>query len=263
MGNQPQLTVELPEMVVVTGAAAGLGLELSRLLLESGVITIGSDRTEAPDDVVAHRGYTHVTGDVSDEATWLKIIAKISEQSGGKLGTLGLVTSAAILEVVSVPAMTRGSLMRLLEVNVVGTALALKAILPLMIARRGGAIVAVASVNATIAEQSLAGYNATKAAVRQLARTAAMDHARDGVRVNVLSPGPMMAGLFKRHLDTAPDADQFLATRTARQPAGRILAAAEVAQVAMFLLSTGSTSILGADVVADGGLTASFDYRIG
>ena len=151
--------------------------------------------------------------------------------------------------------------MRLLEINVVGTALAMKAILPLMIARGGGSIVVVASVNATIAEQLLAGYNATKAAVRQLARTVAMDYARDGIRVNVLSPGPMMAGLFKRHLETAPDAEQFLATRTARQLGGRILDAADVARTAMFLLSTGSAAMLGADVIVDGGLTASFDFR--
>ena len=90
-----------------------------------------------------------------------------------------------------------------------------------------------------------------------------MDHARSGVRVNVLSPGPMLAGLFKRHLESASDGDKFLATRSARQPGGRILEAREVAQAGLFLLSDGASALLGADVVADGGLTTSFDFRTG
>lgn len=261
MSIRPVLAVELPETVVVTGAASGLGLHLSRLLLAAGVVAIGVDLADPPDDLIAHRAYVHVAGDVADEVTWRTVAARIQDVGAGGSCTLGLATSAAVLEVATILQMSRESLMRLLEINVVGTALAMKAILPLMIARGGGSIVVVASVNATIAEQLLAGYNATKAAVRQLARTVAMDYARDGIRVNVLSPGPMMAGLFKRHLETAPDAEQFLATRTARQPGGRILDAADVARAAMFLLSSGSAAMLGADVIVDGGLTASFDFR--
>ena len=73
----------------------------------------------------------------------------------------------------------------------------------------------------------------------------------------------MYAGLFKRHLESANDSGKFLATRSARQPEGRILEAAEVAQAAMFLLSSGATALRGAEIVADGGLTTSFDYRTG
>ena len=99
--------------------------------------------------------------------------------------------------------------------------------------------------------------------MRQLARTAAMDHARQGIRINVLSPGPMMAGLFKRHLESAADRDRFLATRANRQPNGRILEAREVGEAVLFLLSSGAAAIIGADIMADGGLTASFDFRTG
>ncbi|MGO8586741.1 hypothetical protein ACC846_37665, partial [Rhizobium ruizarguesonis] len=65
--------------------------------------------------------------------------------------------------------------------------------------------------------------------MRQLARTVALDHSRSGVRAKVLSPGPMLAGLFKRHRESATESDKFLATRSARQPGGRILEAREVA----------------------------------
>jgi NAD(P)-dependent dehydrogenase (short-subunit alcohol dehydrogenase family) len=177
--TMPQLTFELPDTVVVTGASSGLGHELCSLLVEAGVATVGVDLAAAQDNLAALAGYRHVAGDVAGEATWEKVVARL-RSSGAK--RIGLVTSAAILS---------------------------------------------------------------------------------GVRANVLSPGPMLAGLFKRHLESATDSDKFLATRSARQPGGRILEAREVAQAAMFLLSSGSTAVLGADLVADGGLTASFDFRTG
>ena len=97
-------------------------------------------------------------------------------------------------------------LARAMAVNVTGTALGMGALIPDDGKRGGGHIVAIASVNATFAEQQLAVYNASKAAVKQLARTAALDDARKGVRINVLSPGPMMAGLFKRTPRARPTA---------------------------------------------------------
>jgi NAD(P)-dependent dehydrogenase (short-subunit alcohol dehydrogenase family) len=99
--------------------------------------------------------------------------------------------------------------------------------------------------------------------VRQLARTVAMDHARQGIRANVLSPGPMMAGLFERHMNSANDPKKFYDTRAARQPGGAILSPDHVAGAALFLLSDGSQALNGAEIIADGGLTTSFDFRTG
>ena len=118
--------------------------------------------------------------------TWAEVVTTIRDK---RPESVGLVTSAAILDVGTVLDATPADMTRAFDVNVIGTALAIKAILPLMIERKGGPIVAVASVDATFAEQQLSVYAASKAAVRQLARTIAMDHARQGVRVNVLSPG--------------------------------------------------------------------------
>ena len=254
------LSFALPETVVVTGAASGLGHEFCRLLLDCGVRVIGVDLAQAQPDLAERQGYVHVAGDVAGAETWSMVGDAID---AGKAGSLGLVTSAAILDVGSVLEATPAIVDRAMKVNVLGTVLAFQSVLPRMIAHGHGAIVAVASVNATLAEQQLGVYNASKSAVRQLARTVAMDHARSGVRVNVLSPGPMLAGLFKRHLESASYGDKFLATRSARQPGGRILEAREVAQAGLFLLSEGSSALLGADVVADGGLTTGFDFRTG
>ena len=260
MSTGPALSFELPDVVAVSGSSSGLGFELCQLLLGRGVQVVGVDVAPAPPELGTLAGYVHVKGSVADEETWSQVVVKV-EARGPK--AVGLVTSAAILDVGTVSEATRAQMTRAFDVNVVGTVLAFKALLPVMIAKGGGPVVAVASIDATFAEQQLALYAASKGAVRQLARTVAMDHARDGIRVNVLSPGPMMAGLFKRHLESATHPDQFLATRSARQPTGRILEASAVANAAMFLLSSGASALIGADVVADGGLTTSFDFRTG
>ena len=257
MSSTGSISFGLPEVVLVSGAASGLGHEICRLLVSCGVETVGVDIAAAQADLAAEPLYRHVTGDVAQETTWQEAVRDVRGRP------LGLVTSAAVLDVGTVLEATPRQLSRAFDVNIAGTAFAMKVVLPLMIAGGGGPIVAVASVNATLAEQQLAIYNASKAAARQLARTVAMDHARQGIRVNVLSPGPMMAGLFKRHLESAADSERFLATRSARQPNGKILDAADVARAALFLLSDGANALNGADVVADGGLTTSFDFRTG
>jgi NAD(P)-dependent dehydrogenase (short-subunit alcohol dehydrogenase family) len=258
--TEASFTVSLPDTVIVSGASSGLGRALCRLLVKAGVATIGVDIAEAADDLAGAAGYSHVTGDVSDEETWAAVTSR-PEATGA--ATIGLVTAAAILDVGDIVDLDKARFERTLRVNVVGTGLAMKAILPLMIERGGGPIVSIASVDATFAEQQLATYAASKGAVRQLARTVAMDHARDGIRVNVLSPGPMRAGLFERHLQSANDPDKFLATRAQRQPGGEILSPDDVAQAAMFLLSPAANAINGAEIMADGGLTTSFDFRTG
>lgn len=260
MAAEAAITFKLPETAVVSGSSSGLGSELCRLLVASGVDTIGVDLAPKPEELSGLAGYRHIAGDVADEATWGSVVKAIEAKAPA---SIGLVTSAAILDVGDILEFDRRKIERTLNVNVVGTALAIRALLPLMLARGGGQIVAVASVDATFAEQQLAVYAASKGAVRQLARTIALDHARQGIRVNVLSPGPMMAGLFKRHLSSADDPVKFLSTRSARQPSGRILEAAEVARAALFLLSDGSSALVGADLIADGGLTTGFDFRTG
>ena len=139
-----------------------------------------------------------------------------------------------------------------------------KAVLPVMLAQGGGAIVNISSL-ASIRWTGYPyfAYYAMKAAVNQATVALAMQYARQGIRANVLSPGPMLAGLFERHMKSASDPDRFLATRANRQPSGRILDPGEVARAALFLLCDASTALNGAEIVADGGLTTSFDFRTG
>jgi NAD(P)-dependent dehydrogenase (short-subunit alcohol dehydrogenase family) len=255
----PTLSYPLPEMVIVTGAASGLGTGICRHLLEAGVQTVGVDLGVQPDGL-GGSSYTHLRGDVTSDSLWNDVSALIKSKAPA---TLGLVTSAAILEVGTILDFDKAAVERTMSVNVTGTALAFRAVLPYMIERGKGVIVAVASIDGSFAEQQLAVYAASKGAVRQLTRTVALDHARQGIRANVLSPGPMMAGLFERHMKSASDPAKFKATRAARQPGGEILSPNDVAKAALFLLSDASLALNAADVIADGGLTASFDFRTG
>jgi len=252
--------LSLPDVVVVSGAASGLGLELCQLLVENGAATVGVDRDQVSSQLKDNEHYTHVQGDVSRQAVWSEAVRAVLSREPG---SIGLATCAAILEVGDLLDATEEHWIKAFRVNVLGTVFGIQALLPAMIDKGGGAIVAVASVDATFAEQQLSAYCASKGAVRQLTRTVALDHARRGIRANVLSPGPMLAGLFKRHMDSAEDRERFMAIRANRQPYGRILDAREVATAAVFLLSNQSSAINGAELIADGGLTTGFDFRTG
>jgi NAD(P)-dependent dehydrogenase (short-subunit alcohol dehydrogenase family) len=253
-------SLSIPDVVVVSGSASGLGLELCQLLVEGEAATVGVDRDEASSQLKGSKHYTHIQGDVSKPEVWLEAAKAVRSR---KPVSVGLATCAAILEVGDVLYTNEEHWTKTFRINVLGTVLGIKSLLPAMLDAGSGSIVTVASVDATFAEQQLAAYCASKGAVRQLARTIALDHARHGIRVNVLSPGPMLAGLFKRHMDSAADRERFVATRANRQPYGRILEAKEVAAAAVFLLSNQSSAINGAELIADGGLTTGFDFRTG
>jgi len=253
-----RLPGQLPATVVVTGTGGdGLGAVSARLLAAAGSRVVGVDL--AP--VQEYDNYTHVQGDVTAQETWDRVLAALDAAGDG--GRLGLMTSAAYLEVGTVLDLDLDVWRKTYEINVIGTVLGMKALLPRMIAARDGSIVTIASIDALHAEQQLVSYCASKAAVLQLSRTAALDHARDGVNVNCVLPGPMRAGLFERHMASAANPEQFLATRANRQPFGEIPRPEEVAKVALFLLSDAAKGMTGAQVTADGGLTTGFDFRTG
>jgi NAD(P)-dependent dehydrogenase (short-subunit alcohol dehydrogenase family) len=254
----PSLDLPLPDVVVVSGASSGFGLLCTQKLVASGTKVIGVDLARGHGSVASSALYAHFQGNVADEPVWTAVAGELSPADR----SLGLLTCAAILSVGSVVDLDLAEWRRVFSVNVDGTLLAYRCLVPEIVMRGGGPIVSVASVDALHAEQQLVSYCASKAAVYQLARTTALDFGRQGVRVNVLSPGPMRVGLFNRHLEAVND-PTLLATREARQPNGRILDPGEVANAALFLLSAGSSGMSGSELLVDGGLTAGYEFRAG
>jgi len=253
------LTASLPELVVVTGSASGLGTAIAELLAQGGCHVIGVDLAPSPAELTQATSYEHRVGDVTDPATADDVSKRIDVTNPQRLG---LVTSAAVLDVGPAGATSADVWERTIRVNLMGTVRIVTGLLDQLRAR-SGVIAAIASVDATFAEQQLAAYAASKAAVRQFIRTVALDHAREGIRANVISPGPMRAGLFERHLASAHDPERFLKVRANRQPMGHILDVHDVARVVAFALSDGSAACNGADLIVDGGLTTGFDFRTG
>ena len=154
-------SIALPDQVVVTGTASGLGQEMARLLLDAGVRVYGVDVMAA--ELVGTGSFTEVRGSVTEPATWRDVVDAL--HADGPVTSLGIVGAAAVLDVGILddedPAVWR----RAWEINLLGNVVALQALLPLLEAAEHGAVVAVSSVNAQFGEQQLAAYSSSKAAL--------------------------------------------------------------------------------------------------
>jgi NAD(P)-dependent dehydrogenase (short-subunit alcohol dehydrogenase family) len=247
-------------VALVTGAASGVGRATTRRLLGRGSSVIGVDLARQPEDLPAGSRLTWITGDVSREETWARALTQAESQFGTTPGVL--ILSAAKLAIGTLLETPLASFRQLFEVNVYAAVLGMQACLPSMIGRGAGAIVVVASVNALQAEQDLAAYNSSKGALIQLVRSAAVDHARGGVRINAVCPSTIDTPFIRGQVDSMPDPAAFRAEMEARHPLGRILDPDEVAAVVVFLSTSEASGMTGASVVVDLGLTASPDFIV-
>ena len=144
---------------------------------------------------------------------------------------------------------------KVMAINVRGVFLGLKHLLPQMIARGRGAVVNTASLSAHIGVRNLAPYAASKHAVLGLTRSAALEVARKGVRVNTVSPGPVDTPMI-REIEAGEargDASALRAKRTATIPDGRYAEPAEIANLMVYLASDYASHITGQDVEINGG----------
>jgi NAD(P)-dependent dehydrogenase (short-subunit alcohol dehydrogenase family) len=242
-------------LAVVTGAASGMGLATTRLLTERGAAVVGVDLADAPDELA---GISWVRGDVAEQATWDRVAAAVAERDPD--GADCLVCCAATLIVKPFLDTTPDDYRRLLDVNVHGAILGMRTLMPAMVERRDGAVVVVCSVDSTFVEDSAAAYATSKAALLAVVRSAALEHARDGLVVNAVLPGIVDTPLLQRHFDATPDPDAMRASCVRRSPQGRLLQPEEIAETICFLASPRASGLSGAAVTVDGGLTTTYDW---
>lgn len=236
-------------VVVVTGAASGIGFEMARLFLEEGarVVAADLDPGSAPD------GAIRVVADVSNPDQAESMIATALEKAGG---IDVLCNNAGIGSTSDVLSCTVEEWDRLFAVNVRGVFLGTKYALPHMLGKGKGAIVNTASVAGMVGLVDRAAYCATKGAVIAFTKQVAVQYAGTGVRCNCICPGtvdsPWVGGL----LEEADDPEATRKALIARQPVGRLGTPVEIAKAALYLASDDADFATGTSLVIDGGLLA-------
>ena len=235
------------KVAVITGGATGIGLAAARRFVEDGAfVFLFGRRQEALDAALADLGPNAraVNGSVSDETDLNRLYAAVKAERGaldivfanagaGSPLPLGKITSEHIDET--------------FDTNVKGTIFTVQKALPLM--GRGGSIILTGSSAGTTGAPAFTAYSASKAAVRNLARTWAEDLKGTGIRVNVLSPGATATELAKQAL--GEEGQKAFASMT---PLGRMADPAEIGAVAAFLASSDSSFMTASEVAVDGGL---------
>ena len=252
-------------VALVTGAAQGLGEGLAKALAGAGATVMIADLQESGADVATGLGDGHafIRHDVTDDASWERTVAATVEQLGG----LDILVNNAGVEITElVTELDPDKVRKQLEVNILGTALGLKHGLRTMrpggAAGKGGSIVNVASVAATIAFPGIAVYSATKSAVDRLTRVAAMEAGKlgYGVRVNCLYPGlvatPMGAGLANdvAQIGLFPSPEAAVGAVIELTPSGRLGTVEDMADAVVFLASDAARFVTGAGLPVDGGM---------
>lgn len=240
---------------IVTGGGSGIGRATAQLFAKEGAKVVVADlKPETGQETI--RNIRSGAG----EACFVEVdVSKADHVNAMVETTLShyggidiLFNGAAVLMFGSVLETDQQAWSRVISVNLTGTFLCCKAVLPWMIKRGGGSIVNVSSsTGAHDACANAVAYVASKGGVALLTKAMAIDHARDNVRVNALCPGPTDTPMLREHM-SAGKLKEFAATF----PMKRLGRAEELAYAALFLASDESSFITGAMLPVDGGQTA-------
>jgi meso-butanediol dehydrogenase/(S,S)-butanediol dehydrogenase/diacetyl reductase len=240
-------------VVVVTGAAAGIGRGIAERFAEEGgaVAALDRDATGLERLATAHPNLFVLPSDVSDEASSAAAFETIRER-WGRVDVL--VNNAGIELHGAVAEMPVEQWDRVLAVNLRGAYLMSRGAIPLM-RDQGGSIINIASVHAFVAYPGCAAYDTTKAGLLGFTRALALDHGRDGIRVNAICPGYIHTPLMDQWLAQLPDREAEMRRIIELHPVGRIGTPRDVAELALFLAAPQAGFITGAAITLDGGMT--------
>jgi len=241
---------------IVTGGTKGIGRAICQRLMEDGarVLTCGRSASGAAD------GCDFVQADIASQAGVDAVMAAVMERLGG---VDILVNNAGIQIEKSVEEMTDTEFDQLMSVNTGAVFRMSRAVIPPMRQAGGGVILNIGSISANNADPQMAVYNASKGFVHSLTRSIAVDHGKDGIRCNSVSPGWIMTEMADAAFDLANDPAAAERDAVARTPAGRMGKPEDIAAAIAWLASDDSAFVTGQCYVVDGGLTAATPLQPG
>jgi NAD(P)-dependent dehydrogenase (short-subunit alcohol dehydrogenase family) len=236
------------KVAVITGGASGIGRAIAEAFVREGAKVVIGDRSGAQDAVARDLG-ENASGfavDVCDSAQVAALLAHAVSRFGG----LDILCNNAGIDGLQAPLADydEAEFDRVVAVNLRGPFLGMKHAIPLMRAK-GGAIINTASIAGSVVMPSMPAYCAAKAGVMQLTKVAAVENARERIRVNTICPGVIRTQMV------AELPPEFIAGLENATPAGRIAEPAEVANLAVFLGSDEAPFLTGVSVNIDGGFT--------
>lgn len=242
-------------VVIVTGGGSGIGRATALAFASEGARVAVADLSQAKADAVAAEATAAggraipVAGDVSRAADCERLVAEAET-----LGPLEvLVNNAGVGATGTALTTDEATWDRLVSVNLKGTFLMARAALRVMVPRRRGVIVNAGSIAGVRAVAERTAYVATKFGIVGLTKAMALDHVKDGIRVNAVCPGTTLTPWIEERLAEAPDREAAMAALVARQPMGRLGTAEEMAAAYLFLASDESAFTTGTTLIADGG----------
>ena len=247
------------KVALITGGARGMGAAEAKIFSREGAKVVICDVLEA--DGQQTEAEINETGgdaifvklDVTQQSEWDAVISRTVEQFG-KLDII--VNNAGVASNLSIEETTIEEWDRVMDINAKGVFLGTKAAITQMKSQgTGGSVINISSISGNVGQDGVAAaYNSSKGAVRIFSKSAAIQHAKDGIRVNTIHPGPIQTPMTQAGWENAERVGDFFVQQST--PMGRYGKPEEVANGALFLASDESSYVTGAELVIDGGYTA-------
>lgn len=245
------------KVALVTGAGHGIGRGIALRFAQEGarvgVLDRDGDACQAVADEIRRAGGESLAlvTDISNETQVDEAVTTLSKRMGP---ITVLVNNAAVMPAGSVHETDPADFDRCIAVNLRGTYLVSRAVIPGMQAAGKGSIIHMASVTGILGLPGLAIYSATKGALIALARAMSTDYAGCGIRVNAVSPGTIDSPMLHHFIAAQSDPDRIRRQFDQMHPIGRVGTIEEVANVCLFLASDEASFVTGANYQVDGGL---------
>jgi len=244
------------KVALITGGARGIGAATARLMAAEGAAVVIADVLEK-EGMETSAEISKVGGealfvplDVTSEADWAGAV-QAAVAKYGKLDVL--VNNAGISNRTGVEETSADSWDQVMDVNAKGVFLGTKAAVPEMRKAGGGSIINISSIYGIVGSGGSASYHASKGAVRLFTKSAAVQYAREGIRVNSVHPGFVDSPMTQAHHGIP----QVRQARTGQTPLGRLGVPEDIAPGILYLASDQSSFVTGSELVIDGGMTAS------